>query len=61
VIRKAMGKDNIKSSFSRGDGEFIVGAPGRITKVLSVTYDYQNQHYNGLPSVWRELLEMPLD
>jgi len=40
--------------------EFIVGKPKKVEKVISVGHDASSGHYSGLPTLWRELLDMPL-
>lgn len=39
----------------------IVGKPASVQKVLHVSFDADKGLYSGLPTIWRELLEMPLD
>ena len=43
-----------------GGGELLVGKPQAVQKMISVKYDNDAGLFSGLPTVWRELLEMPL-
>lgn len=38
----------------------IVGKPKEVQKMISVKFDTEKGQYSGLPTLWRELLDMPL-
>lgn len=40
--------------------DIIVGKPKKVEKVISVGHDAKSGQYSGLPTLWRELLDMPL-
>lgn len=39
----------------------MIGKPEHVKKMISVKFDQTKGQYMGLPTMWRELLEMPLD
>ena len=41
--------------------EVQIGKPIDFKKVLNVQHDNKTGQYSGLPQIWRELLEMPLN
>jgi len=49
-----------KMNRENGDEELKVGKPTDFKKVINVTHDDKTGTYQGLPTIWRELLEMPL-
>jgi hypothetical protein len=50
---------NRESGFQDGD-VFNVGKPKNFEKVIQVKHDNKSGQYQGLPKIWRELLDMPL-
>jgi hypothetical protein len=42
------------------DGMLNVGKPKAFKKVINVKHDNKTGTYQGLPTIWRELLDMPL-
>lgn len=40
--------------------DLVIGKPTQVEKKLAVQFDSQKGQYMGLPTVWRELLDMPL-
>jgi hypothetical protein len=42
------------------DGGLNLGKPKAFEKVINVKHDNKTGKYQGLPTVWRELLDMPL-
>ena len=42
------------------DGMLNVGKPKEFKKMITVKHDNKTGTYEGLPTIWRELLEMPL-
>ena len=42
------------------DTQYVIGKPENVQKQLSVKFDSEKGQYSGLPTMWRELLEMPL-
>lgn len=44
----------------QNDGPLNLGKPKNFAKVINVKHDNKTGTYEGLPTIWRELLEMPL-
>ena len=42
-------------------GELVIGKPKDFQKVIGVKHDNKTGLYTGLPMIWRDLLDMPLD
>lgn len=54
-------KVNINNREGSSQGEEIIASkPKDFKKVINVSHDNKTGTYSGLPTVWRELLEMPL-
>ncbi|CDW79030.1 serine threonine protein kinase [Stylonychia lemnae] len=50
----------VNRTTNKDGDDLIVGKPNSVQKMISVKYDTDKGQYSGLPTVWRELLDMPL-
>ena len=50
-----------KVNRSKKDDEIIGIKPKKVEKGIHVTFDNNKGEFTGLPTLWRELLEMPLN
>lgn len=50
----------INRTTNKDGDDLIVGKPQKVEKMVSVKYDTDKGQYSGLPTLWRELLDMPL-
>ncbi len=50
-----------KINKSKKDDDIIEVKPKKVVKGIHVTFDNSKGEFTGLPTEWRELLEMPLN
>eukprot|EP00347_Sterkiella_histriomuscorum_P014808 403359448 len=50
----------INRTTNKDGDDLLIGKPDSVQKMISVKYDTDKGQYSGLPTLWRELLDMPL-